>query len=361
MIRLTAIFALCFALLCGGAWAHDIPASRIEVRVSASQVALQVDAPVFGWMYDIPVLTPETATSRQAELEALAAGRVTIAVDGAALPLVSAGRARVLPQTRGQTSLRLLLAAPVTSGAKTLTVRSHLFPTDPKHHTVLIVRGSDGQLLHEAILTPDAPEAVIPLRSAVVQNPLTVFAQFVREGVFHIAIGLDHILFVVALLLMGGGVKQLLKVVTAFTLAHSITLVLAALHFVTVPSFVVEPIIAASIVFVAVRVLQTKWRRDGAKPTEERLPYAFGFGLVHGFGFASALSELELPRESLAVSLFGFNVGVEVGQAALVLVIAPLLAGLHRKYPVVAHRLVLIIAGIVVALGAYWFGERIAG
>ena len=160
---------------------------------------------------------------------------------------------------------------------------------------------------------------------------------------------------------MGGSVKQLLKVVTAFTVAHSITLVLAALHIVRVPSSVVEPVIAASIVFVGVRVLQTKWKMDAAKTAEERLPYAFGFGLVHGFGFASALSELSLPRESLAVSLFGFNVGVEIGQALLVLTIAPLLALLHRKYPVVAHRLVLIIAGIVIAAGAYWFGERIAG
>lgn len=352
---------LCCLAFLPTARAHDIPASRVDVRVSGSRVAVDIDAPVSGWMYDIAVLTPENAISRQIEIESLAMSRLTFSADGATLPVTSAGAARLLPRVRDQTPLRLSLSAPLPPGARTLTIRGQLFPTDPKHHTILTVRGAGGRLVHEAILTPEAPEAVVQLGDVTRQNPLSVFAQFVKEGVFHIAIGPDHILFVVALLLMGGSVKQLLKVVTAFTVAHSITLVLAALGIVKLPGSIIEPTIAASIVFVGVRVLQTKWRISGAKAPEERLPYAFGFGLVHGFGFASALSELALPRYALAMSLVGFNIGVEIGQATLVLTIAPILAWLHRAHPALAHRLVLATAIIVIIAGAYWFGERVAG
>ncbi len=363
---MTRVLALIAVLLCvvSAAWAHDIPSSRLDVRVSGSSVTATLDAPVSGWVHHLAELTPRNAVARQSEIETIALSRLALVADGKRLAISSGGAARLLPENRGEIPLRLTFGAPLPAGAKTLTVRGRLFPTDPKHRTVLVVRGAAGQLLHEAILTPDTPQAVVTLGDVSAQSPLAVFAQFVGQGVYHIAIGPDHILFVVALLLMGGTLGQLLKVVTAFTVAHSITLVLAALGVVNLPGSFVEPVIAASIVFVGVRVLQTKWRaaEAGEPPKgEERLPYAFGFGLIHGFGFAGALSKLELPRQALAVSLFGFNLGVEIGQAILVLCIAPLLALLHRKYPVFAHRLVLIVAGIVIAAGAYWFGERIAG
>ncbi|MBC7807028.1 MAG: HupE/UreJ family protein [Akkermansiaceae bacterium] len=363
MKHVAALFTALFFVVTA-AWAHDIPSSRIDMRVSSAGAITTLDAPVSGWAHDFAGLTPQDAVGRQTEIETLALSRLTLIADEKTLAVSSGGAARLLPKSGGETPLRLSLSAPLPASTKILTVRGRLFPTDPKHQTVLVVRGAEGQLLHEAILTPDAPEAIVQLGDTPAQNPFAVFAQFVQQGVYHIAIGPDHILFVVALLLMGGTLGQLLKVITAFTVAHSITLVLASLGIVNLPGAFVEPAIAASIVFVGVRVLQTKWRSPeaGESPKgEERLPYAFGFGLIHGFGFAGALAELELPRQALALSLFGFNLGVEVGQAILVLCIAPLLALLHRKFPVAAHRLVLIVAGIVIAAGAYWFGERIAG
>ena len=363
MRRLLALFAVLFCFVTGAS-AHDIPASHLDVRVSGTRVSMVLDAPVSGWAHDLPLLAPPTATQDQTKIESLAVSRLALIADGTPIFLSRGGVAQLLPKNRGETPIRILLKANIPTGAKILTVRGRLFPTDPKHRTVLTVHGADGQLLHEAVLTPDMPESVVILGSASTQNPFAVFVQFVKEGIYHIAIGPDHILFVIALLLMGGNLGQLLKVVTAFTVAHSITLILAALGIVRVPSSIVEPTIAASIVFVGVRVLQNKWRKPDTAPvkvSEERLPYAFGFGLVHGFGFAGALAELDLPRQALAVSLFGFNIGVEIGQATLVLMVAPLLALLHRRYPEIAYRLVIAIALVVIAAGAYWFGERISG
>ncbi len=145
--------------------------------------------------------------------------------------------------------------------------------------------------------------------------------QFVREGVRHIFIGPDHILFLVGLLLLGGTLSQLLRIVTAFTLAHSVTLVLATLNVLSPPARVIEPMIALSIIFVGAHALwQSKEGRDW------RLLFAFCFGFVHGFGFANVLREMRLPRGALGWSLFSFNAGVEIGQACIVLAVAPLLA-----------------------------------
>ena len=133
-------------------------------------------------------------------------------------------------------------------------------------------------------------------------------------------IGPDHILFLVGLLLLGGTWMTLLRIVTAFTIGHSITLSLAALNIVTPPATIIEPAIALSIVFVGADNLV---RGDGR---DLRAWVALVFGLVHGFGFANVLREFGLPREALGWSLFSFNFGVEIGQVAIVLVVASLLA-----------------------------------
>jgi hydrogenase/urease accessory protein HupE len=181
-----------------------------------------------------------------------------------------------------------------------------------------------------------------------------VLRTFVTAGVHHIAIGPDHVLFVLGLLLLGGGLARLLKVVTAFTLAHSITLALAALGLVHLPSRVVEPAIALSIVFVAFETLRS---RGGT--ADMRAPLAFGFGLVHGFGFASVLTEFGLPRAALGWALAGFNLGVEAGQACIVLTVAPLLGLLARRSPRVHTRLITVAALGIAATGSYWFVQRL--
>lgn len=154
--------------------------------------------------------------------------------------------------------------------------------------------------------------------------------RFLRLGVEHIFTGYDHIAFLLGLLLLGGTLGDLAKVVTSFTVAHSLTLALAGLGLVRVPASVVEPLIAASIVCVAAENL-LEARRPSPHRRAHRWRLGFAFGLVHGLGFADALRELSLSRADLLTALFSFNVGVELGQALLVAVAFPLLLLLRRQ------------------------------
>jgi hydrogenase/urease accessory protein HupE len=162
-------------------------------------------------------------------------------------------------------------------------------------------------------LTPRRPEALIPVRP----TPWSVAGTYLVLGVEHILTGVDHLLFVLALLLLTTGTWRLVKTVTAFTVAHSITLGLATLGIVYAPPKPVEAVIALSIVFVAAEILRT---REGKIGLAARVPWivAFTFGLLHGFGFAGALSEVGLPEGQIPVALLFFNLGVEAGQLLFV-------------------------------------------
>ncbi|MBI5774934.1 MAG: HupE/UreJ family protein [Verrucomicrobia bacterium] len=172
--------------------------------------------------------------------------------------------------------------------------------------------------------------------------------KFLKLGVGHIFLGYDHICFLVALIVVSR-FRELVKIVTAFTVAHSITLILAALEWVTLPTRLVESGIALTIVYVA---LENLWVKD----TRHRWLLTFGFGLIHGFGFANVLRETGLPTTGLVRCLLSFNVGVELGQLAIVLALLPLALWLgkwrHGRKVVVALSLVLAL------FGAAWFVER---
>ena len=158
-------------------------------------------------------------------------------------------------------------------------------------------------------LTPSAPSFVVE----AAPRALEVARTYLVLGVEHILFGIDHLLFVLALLILVKGTRRLIATVTAFTVAHSLTLAGATLGFVHVPGPPVEAAIALSIVFVAAEIVHS---RQGETGLTERSPWivAFTFGLLHGFGFASALNEVGLPQSAIPVALFFFNVGVEIGQ-----------------------------------------------
>jgi hydrogenase/urease accessory protein HupE len=158
-------------------------------------------------------------------------------------------------------------------------------------------------------LTPSAPSFVVEAAPGALQVART----YLVLGVEHILGGIDHLLFVLALLILVKGTRRLIATVTAFTLAHSLTLAGATLGFVHVPGRPVEAAIALSIVFVAAEIIHS---RRGVTGLTERFPWivAFTFGLLHGFGFASALSEVGLPQSAIPIALLFFNVGVEIGQ-----------------------------------------------
>jgi hydrogenase/urease accessory protein HupE len=194
------------------------------------------------------------------------------------------------------------------------------------------------------------------------QGRWAVVRTFVVSGVEHILIGPDHLLFLLGLLLLGGSLWRLATIVTAFTFGHSVTLSLAALDLVRVSPALVEPAIALSIVVVGVDNLLVR-RRHALEPKSgsfDLRPWlAVAFGLIHGFGFAAVLREVGLPPGALGWSLAAFNVGVELGQLAVVAVAVTLLAAVRRYDVVWAERFVVVGSVGVIAAGLYWFAERI--
>lgn len=205
-------------------------------------------------------------------------------------------------------------------------------------------------------LTPDQPSYVIPQQPGPGQVAWTYFVL----GVEHILLGIDHLLFVVALLLIVSGWGKLIGTITAFTVAHSITLALATLGYVHVPGPPVEAIIALSIVFVAAEAIRG---RQGHPGLTARAPWlvAFTFGLLHGFGFAGALSEVGLPQSSIPLALLTFNLGVEAGQLVFVGMFVCGYLVLSRwkvEMPGWAH---LIPTYVIGGIAAFWLIERTVG
>jgi hydrogenase/urease accessory protein HupE len=208
------------------------------------------------------------------------------------------------------------------------------------------------------LVRPSRPWVEIPASSGA----LTVLGAYLTHGIQHILFGFDHLLFVLALILIVPSRRVLLWTITAFTLAHSITLALATLGVVRVPGPPVEAAIALSILLLAGEIL----RLQGGQPSlTARWPWmvAFSFGLLHGFGFAGALTAVGLPQGDIPLALFAFNVGVELGQLSFIAAVLAALALARRiELPVAAGRYALRAAAYGIGtLAAFWFFERLAG
>jgi len=300
--------------------------------------------------------------TRQPAIAALALAHLQLQADGAACVL-HAGEQLVDEHTDGSYAVLRFRADCPTTAPRTLSVRYDLFAEmDPQHRGLLRLQAAGST--RTAIFSPQAPTQRFDLAAS---TPLAEFTAFAREGVWHIWIGFDHILFLVSLLLPAVFVWQrnawqpagrfrhaffdVLKIVTAFTLAHSVTLTLATLGVVTLPSRLVESAIAASVVLAALNNLFPLVH-------SRRWAVAFGFGLVHGFGFASVLADLGLPQGTLALALVGFNLGVEAGQLAIVAAFLPLAFWLRRS---LFYRRVVFVGGsiLIVLLAATWMAERV--
>ena len=193
--------------------------------------------------------------------------------------------------------------------------------------------------------------------SAGAGSVLDTAQRYTLLGIEHILSGVDHLLFVLGLLLLATGLWSLLKTITAFTLAHSITLAAAALGLVELPSRPVEAAIALSIMFVAVEVVR---RQQGASDFAMGRPWlvAFGFGLLHGFGFAGALAEIGLPRDQIPVALLFFNVGVELGQLMFVAVVLAM-GWMVRRMGIAWPRWATFVPAYGIGtIAAFWLLER---
>ncbi len=181
---------------------------------------------------------------------------------------------------------------------------------------------------------------------------VTSVGSFFKLGLKHILEGYDHLLFLLTLLLAGGGLWEVVKMVTSFTVAHSLTLALAVLGFVNLPGSIVEPLIALSIVYAAAE----NWRQPEA---ERRWILAGTFGLIHGLGFAGILADLNLSGVGATRPLLGFNLGVEAGQILVVLLLYPVLSAVINTKN--WRKVQLVGSGVCAALGAYWFVQRVFG
>lgn len=356
MIRFRTSFGLAAMLLlavASNAGAHPAPFSYLDVRLDDDGMSgsLTVHAIDVAYVLDLEspdrVLEQAFASAQRDRIFDIIAARFAVRLDG----VLSEARLRDVRALPERQALRLDFDFPPPGQPATVEVSGHLFPYDPNHQTFVNVY-EGGLLAHQAIL--NAGRTTAEHFTGTRQGLTAVVRRFVGSGIEHIVIGPDHILFLVGLLLLGGGVWPLFTIVTAFTVAHSITLTLAVLDVVTPSARIVEPAIALSIVYVgADNLLVAKDGRD------MRAWIAFGFGLIHGFGFASVLKELDLPRQALGWSLASFNVGVEIGQVAIVAIVASTLLAVRRHSAALDRRIVVIGSVAVIAAGAYWFVERV--
>jgi hydrogenase/urease accessory protein HupE len=351
--RLAGIAIVAWLAGCTPAGAHPVPFSYVDVKLQPQVIDVTLVAHVFDVAHDLGVdpperlLEPATLAARGADIAALLGSRLQMAADG---KMLAAGAWSVPEALAERQSLRLTARYSLERSAGSLMVTAAMFPYDPKHQTFVNFYERDS-VASQSIL--DREHSSVEYFAGSRQGIRAVIEKFLPSGVHHILIGPDHLLFLVGLLLLGGSIRRLLLIVTAFTLAHSITLSLAALNIFTPPAQIIEPAIALSIVYVGADNLFVQNGRD------VRAWIAFAFGLIHGFGFANVLREMELPSRALGWTLFSFNVGVEIGQLLVVVTVASALALLQSRSEVVSRRLAFAGSIVVMAAGTFWFIQRV--
>jgi hypothetical protein len=332
--------------------AHPIPFSYLDLRVEANAIDTALVAHVFDIGHDLSVeppeklLDPAEASPRARAFAALVASRITLLVDGRPVPGEWSDRVEILPERQ---SIRIRghyrLAAPPGS----IKVTAALFPYDPQHQTFTNVY--EGGRLAQSIL--DKNHSSYEHFTGSRQGVWTVVERFVSAGANHILVGPEHLLFLFGLMLLGGTFWQLAFVVSAFTVAHAAALSLAALNMVSPPARIIEPALALSIVYVGTDNLLVRDGRD------VRAWIAAGFGMIHGFGFASVLRGMELTPRALHWSLVAFNVGVEIGQLLVVAVAASAFAALRSRSETAGRQLAFAGSLVVIVAGTFWFVQRV--
>ena len=356
-----AILAILFSLLpLQDAAAHDPGLSSLIIRPRTSGLETTLtmavkDAAQLAELdenRDGTVTQVEFGRSRW-QLEAAVAREVVIAADGKVVKDKSIS-SRL--DEKNNVEVRLDFGVTVFSS---LEIQSKLIGSLPLgHREFLQVQDLDGKTVFERLLSASADGATVQMPHIGASNAAfeTVgsFANFLSLGVKHILTGYDHLLFLLGLLLVARGFLPALGIITSFTIAHSITLAVATLHVVQIPSRIVEPLIAASIVFVG---LENLLRCE--IPKSRRL-VTFGFGLIHGFGFASALREAGIGSDAggIVLPLFSFNLGVELGQIMVAAGALPVIWKL-RANPMFIARWAPACSAAVVLLGSFWFVERV--
>ena len=372
--------AIGIALVCWpvSAWSHKPSDSYLTLTPRGSEIAVRwdvalrdLDAELGLDVDDDGTLTWGEVRTRQGDIAAFVLPALRIRSGTRECSIVrDADRPKVammLDSHSDGTYAVLNFAVVCAVEPRNLEVEYRLFSTSDPSHRGIVRMESPGGMTTTAVLGPDLPSRVFSLTSP---SRLETLREFIVEGVWHIWLGFDHVLFLLALLLpavlirappdtptswlprpfLAPAVIDVLKIVTAFTVAHSITLTIAVLGFVSLPSRFVESGIALTVFLSAVNNLRPVLR-------DRRWVAAFVFGLIHGFGFASALMDLGLPAKALGLSLLGFNVGVELGQLAIVAIFIPV-AFLLRATTFYRSGVLLGGSALVASIAVVWFLER---
>jgi hydrogenase/urease accessory protein HupE len=331
MMKRLLAFLLSLLVSVAGAWAHEVRPAYLELR--------QTDADTYDVLWKVPALGDEM---RFGIYVAWPSGSTNLSEPSGSFVNTSFVERWTVRRAGG------LTGGTIRIDGLRATAIDVLVRLERLDHTTQVVR-----------LTPAAPSFVV---EALPSRP-QVMASYLSMGVEHILGGVDHLLFVLALLIITRGSWRLVKTVTAFTVAHSITLSLAALGMVRVPPAPVEAIIALSIVFVAAEIVRS---RQGNPGLAERAPWvvAFTFGLLHGFGFAGALSQIGLPQRDIPLALFSFNVGVEIGQLLFIAAVLAAMAGarlLARRLGMARTAWTWRLAPYGIgSVSAFWLIQRLA-
>jgi hypothetical protein len=365
-------FALLLAFVMHAAWAHKPSDSYLTMRGAqdSDAIAVRWDIALRDLDYVLELdrdgngaLTWGEVRTRAADITRYATGHLELKAGEKPCLWETAGPLQLDKHSDGTYAVLSLTAKceNIQQGLK--THYSLLFDVDPSHRGLVQWIAPGSLASQPLVFSTDSAEQAMQLKAPSAWKTLK---QYVVEGIWHIWLGYDHILFLLSLLLPAVLVRmqrhwepapslrrslvEVLKVVTAFTLAHSITLSLAVLGFVSLPSRFVESTIAASIIVAALNNIRGSIEK-------KRWVMAFTFGLIHGFGFASALADLGLPQGALALALVGFNLGVEIGQMAIVAVFVPIAFALRGTG--FYRRVLLPVGSILIAIiAAYWFAQR---
>jgi hydrogenase/urease accessory protein HupE len=317
----------------------------LAVREAAQLAELDED-------HDGIVTQSEFARTRS-QLETAVTRQLFIAVDG------KVAKANSVHSRLDENNNVIVLLNFDAIGFCSLEIQSKIIASLPLGHRQYVqVQNSRGETIFERLLSAAADRATVEIPEAQSSTApfeaVRSFANFFSLGVKHILTGYDHLLFLFGLLLVTRGFFSSLGIITSFTIAHSITLAMATLQLVEIPGRIVEPLIAASIVFVGIENLLR-----GDIPNARRM-VPFGFGLIHGFGFASALHEAGIGSRTggIVLPLFSFNLGVELGQIMVAAAALPVIWRL-RENPMFIARWAPACSAAVVLLGSFWFVQRV--
>jgi hydrogenase/urease accessory protein HupE len=334
------------------ALAHPVPFSYLDLQLQPASIEVSLTIHIYDLAHDLQVtpmervLDPAFLAERKDAIRTMLTPRFGLVSDGHSL--TADWLDPEVLQERQSVRFHLRYSSPGPAGVVSISAR--MFPYDPQHQTFVNVYENDA-LASQMIL--DVNHTQTEYFAGTRQGVLAVIRKFIPAGIHHILIGPDHLLFLVGLLLLGGSIRRLAMVVTSFTIAHSITLSLAALNILSPPARIIEPAIALSIVYVGADNLLAQGGRD------VRAWIAFAFGFIHGFGFANVLREMELPARALGWSLFSFNFGVEIGQLLVVIIVASTFAWLRSRSEWARAQLVYAGSIVVIAAGSFWFVQRV--